>query len=108
MSKLKNLKELMEAKIRCLQETFNERLDGMEKATLLAHTALDYRLANMNEFRGILTDQTARLATREEMDLRLRSLEKAKSESDGKYKLLMVVYAAVASAVVGLTLKLLT
>jgi hypothetical protein len=52
-------------------------LAATEKAVLKAEAATEKRFDNVNEFRGILTDQTAKFPTRTEVDQRFVGIEEA-------------------------------
>ena len=51
------------------------RLNSLEKATEVAHRAMQDRLAGMNEFRNTLQDQAARFITRNEMEAQLNRID---------------------------------
>lgn len=57
-----------------LKEYFEARLLAMDKALELAQKANDIRLANMNEFREAMKDQTGHFVTRTEADARINIL----------------------------------
>ena len=57
-----------------LKEYFESRIESLEKAVYVASSAMDRRLEGMNEFRDAMKDQAARIVTREELEIQLRSI----------------------------------
>lgn len=58
-----------------LKEYVDARFCAIEKATAIANTSMDKRLEGMNEFREALKDQSAKLATRAELDVAQKAIE---------------------------------
>jgi hypothetical protein len=57
-----------------LKEYLESRISAVEKSIEVANCAMQKRLEGMNEFRDTLKDQAARFVTRDEMDIKLSSL----------------------------------
>lgn len=55
------------------ERALNAALASAEKAVLKAEAAAERRFEGVNEFRGMLADQAARLATRSEMEAKFDS-----------------------------------
>jgi hypothetical protein len=101
------LKEHLEAQIRWLDRYFMDQVKSIEAKTELAKADIDTRLQGMNEFRDALRDQASRLATRQELDLhvssmdkRIKSIEISRATADGKTIMLSGFIAFIASILV--------
>ena len=57
-----------------LKEYIESRLDAMEEAVGKAETAVDQRLAGLNELRGAMNDQQANFASKVQVDANFASL----------------------------------
>ena len=60
------LRDYFESKINLLQNEVKIRIDALKEATDIAKSAMDERLARMNEFRDTLKDQNATFITKSE------------------------------------------
>jgi hypothetical protein len=69
------LKEHLESRIDGLRDQMDIRLAAIAKATDLARATIDDRLTGMNEFRSALSDTTANMVTRTELDAQLNILK---------------------------------
>lgn len=67
-----------------LRNLIDERAELLRAADDRDRTAMNQRLASMNEFRDALRDQTGSFVDRKEMDLRLRPLEAFVQETRGR------------------------
>jgi hypothetical protein len=74
-----------------LKEYVESRIEAVEKGIEVANAVMQDRLAGMNEFRDTLKDQASRFITREEVDIKLKSIEDrvqelqlSKAAMDGK------------------------
>lgn len=80
-------------------------LASQEKAVAKAEAASERRFEGVNEFRGALTDQANRMATRVEVDRLdevVQGLQRAKANQDGR----MVVVTAAISIGISLLMSL--
>lgn len=82
-----------------LKELFETKLEAIDKATFLANDTLKARLEQMNEFRNQLKDQAASFATRNEVDLKISSIEKNRRDS---VSLILAVIALLVSITFGI------
>ena len=55
-----------------IKEHFEARITALEKATVVASSAMEKRLEGMNEFRDTLKDQASRFVTRDELALQMK------------------------------------
>lgn len=85
-----SLKDHMDARIEWVERNFATQIESLDRAVKLAADSLEYRLHGMNEFRNVLKDQAAKLATREEIsahaqliDERIKSLEVSRGYAAG-------------------------
>lgn len=67
-----------------LRSLIDERAELLRSADERDRTAMNQRLASMNEFRDALRDQSGSFVERKEMDLRLRPLEAFVQETRGR------------------------
>jgi hypothetical protein len=74
-----------------VETLINLKFDSLKEATELARENIDTRLANMNEFRGALSDQSKSLYTRQEhelykekVDIQLKEFNEWKARQEGK------------------------
>lgn len=95
-----------------LREYLDSKIQAIDKATILALSALEKRLESMNEFRDQLKDQASRFITREELnqavkplDTNIEMLREAKANFEGKASQ-SSVYFSMGIAVLGLIIGL--
>ena len=84
-----------------LKEYVDTRLDDVERARNIAHSALELRLEGMNQFRAALTDQAKTFINRDEHDTlceRIAELERHRARLEGRSSVTVLV--AVASLIV--------
>lgn len=76
-------KEAVNTAMAASEKAVNAAMAASEKAVAKAETAADKRFESVNEFRQQLGDQAASFATKEEMDVRMKSLaDKFEYESE--------------------------
>jgi len=97
-----------------LEKHFESRIEALEKATGVAAVAMERRLDGMNEFRDTLRDQAARFATRDEVNLRINTLNDEvetlkifRAVIDAKANI-NAVYVSYVLALVGIVLSILS
>lgn len=97
-----------------LKEHFEARVAALEKATVVASTAMERRLDGMNEFRDTLRDQAARFVTRDEVGLQLKALcaeveelKRFRAVVDAKASM-SAVYVSYLLAAIGIILSVLS
>jgi hypothetical protein len=79
------LREFFDTRIREQEAQFNIKISALEKAIIVAATAMEKRLEGMNEFRDQLRDQTGTFVTKPEYGQQmLRVNDDIKSLSDIK------------------------
>jgi hypothetical protein len=113
-----SLRDHFEQRLLAQREYFEMRLASIAQATELAAKGQETRFGNVNEFRGALVDLSARMATRQEVDLQLdrvradlADLKRSRDESAGKASQSSVIVsmlfgvAGLVLAVVGLLLR---
>lgn len=94
-----SLKEHIETILHWLDRLVAEKVTAIERATTIALTTLNERLAGMNEFRDTLKDQAARLATKDDfgaLEKRLGTLELDRAAAEGRAKLAGALWGIVA------------
>ena len=86
-----DLEEKLNIRIDATEKLMCSRIESLEKASIVAKTAMDYRLAGMNEFRESLKDQTSTMWTRQEHNIYesriaedIEELKEAMHRSSGK------------------------
>ena len=101
-----SLKEHIEAQIRALDRFVASQVEAIKDAVKIALDTLNKRLEGMNEFRDALKDQSAKLATKDDIkaiDDRLKLLELRDERIAG----MAAGVALIVSVVVTLAVKLL-
>ena len=101
-----SLKEHIEAQIRALDRFVASQVEAIKDAVKIALDTLNKRLEGMNEFRDALKDQSAKLATKDDIkaiDDRLKLLELRDARIAG----MAAGVALIVSVVVTLAVKLL-
>lgn len=95
------LREHIEALLSHIDRHFAAKLEATSAAIEKAEEKLDQRLASMNEFRDALKDQAGRLATKQELDLKLEridariaNIEKSRAYALGAVAVLSTVIAS--------------
>jgi CHASE3 domain sensor protein len=98
---LVSLRDYFNEKIKSLEERLDQQRQYMERAVDKAEVALGRRLDGMNEFRDALKDQSARMATQEQLDRvrdRVIEVEKRAAVQAG-------IWSMIVSIVVGLAIR---
>lgn len=101
------LKDYIDKRLSDFDRRFSDRFILSDQAVNKAEHTMNQRLNSMNEFRDALKDQTARMATRlevEKIDQDVRELQKAKSNFEGK----IFVISGVISSVISIILYFVT
>ena len=73
--------EVLEQKIRSLEDKLQVRYDMQQKAEMLANSVMNARLEGMNEFREAMKDQSSKYITREEIHLMFVAQEKGRRDN---------------------------
>jgi hypothetical protein len=73
------LKEYVEAIIEAQRQYFESSIAAVKEATTIAAISMEKRLDGMNEFRAALKDQSGRMATTSDVDLKILRLEESVS-----------------------------
>lgn len=102
------LKDYFDGRLAEVQKYLAARIDAATTAADKAEEQLNRRLEGMNEFRDTLKDQAARLATKEQLealissvDTRLKILEIGRAASEGRASIINAIVATVVSTVIG-------
>lgn len=84
-------RDYVDTRLGALEKAAEASHVAMEKATIVAQTAIENRLASMNEIRETMRDQATRMATRAELGIAqdaiekdLRALREFRAELQGK------------------------
>jgi nitrogen regulatory protein PII-like uncharacterized protein len=103
-------KEAVGTALAAAEKAVTAALTASEKAILKAENASDKRLENLNELRGVVTDQQRNFANKEQTELRLKFLEDAAAKASGKSAgtALIIAYAIGGVGIAGTLFTILT
>lgn len=103
------LKDYLEHKLAAIDRYYDAQLRSIAERTNEAKEQIEKRLEGMNEFRDTLRDQAGRLATKEQVDVQVTSLDeriKLLELRDAKVAGMAAIVSLVVSVVAWLLVRL--
>lgn len=105
------LKDYLDGRIEEMDNRFKDRFDEISANVVKAEHQLNHRLEGMNEFRESLRDQASKFMTRTEyeyahkaLDDKVRSMELAKANFEGRAASVAGLVSVAVSIVVGVVI----